>query len=203
MELIEAIKSGNQKAVKELLESGADLSQQDKQGWTLLNWAAGSGHLDIVELLLHHGADPLAVGRDLRTPQMIALAAGHAEVVKRLRRAEAESKGGETETSDRKYCTAYHLGDLRRYPAWVEKNSDAGSESKTNENGQPQGLGDDDVVFLHQDYTVTKSMWAGEDVIFDNVTEQWKQFCTTELQFVVPDSLDLIPQRAEAAQTAA
>ena len=196
MELIEAIKSGNAATVKELLEGGAQLDQQDKQGWTPLNWAAGSGHLEIVELLLQHGADPLAVGRDLRTPQMIALAAGHAEVVKRLR--EAEAKAGATESTERKYCTAYHLGDLRRYSAWSEA-----QESKTNENGAAQQPGDDEVVFLHQDYTVTKSMWAGEDVIFNNVTDQWKQFCTTELRFAVPDSLDLIPQRAEAAQPAA
>ncbi len=190
MELIEAIKSGNQKAVKELIDAGADLSQQDKQGWTPLNWAAGSGHLEIVELLLQHGADPLAVGRDLRTPQMIALAAGHAEVVKHLRQAEAQMKNGEAEQSDRKYCTAYHLSDLRRYSAWKEKN-------------EAESLADDDVVFLHQDYTVTKSMWAGEDVIFDDVNEDWKNFCSTELRFVVPDSLDLIPRAAEAASSAA
>lgn len=201
MEFIEAIRSGNRASVEEMLKAGADLTQQDKQGWTPLNWAAGSGNLEIVELLLENGADPLAVGRDLRTPQMIALAAGHAEVVKRLR--EAEAKAGATESTERKYCTAYHLGDLRRYSAWSEKKPESGAESKTGENGQDQELNDDAVVFLHQDYTVTKSMWAGEDVVFDNVTEQWKQFCTTELRFAVPDSLDLIPQRAEAAQTAA
>ena len=201
MEFIEAIRSGNRASVEEMLKAGADLTQQDKQGWTPLNWAAGSGNLEIVELLLENGADPLAVGRDLRTPQMIALAAGHAEVVKRLR--EAEAKAGATESTERKYCTAYHLGDLRRYSAWNEKKPESGGESKTGENGQDQELNDDAVVFLHQDYTVTKSMWAGEDVVFDNVTEQWKQFCTTELRFAVPDSLDLIPQRAEAAQTAA
>ena len=199
VELIEAIKSGNAASVKELIDNGVQLDQQDKQGWTPLNWAAGSGQLEIVDLLLQHGADPLAVGRDLRTPQMIALAAGHAEVVKRLR--EAEAKAGATESSERKYCTAYHLGDLRRYSAWSENKPI--NEDKSAENGSVQELADNDVVFLHQDYTVTKSMWAGEDVIFDNVTDQWKEFCVTQLQFAVPDSLDLIPQRAEAAQTAA
>jgi hypothetical protein len=199
VELIETIKSGNAASVKELIESGVQLDQQDKQGWTPLNWAAGSGQLEIVDLLLQHGADPLAVGRDLRTPQMIALAAGHAEVVKRLR--EAEVKAGASESSERKYCTAYHLGDLRRYSAWSEIKP--ANENKSAENGGTQAPGDDEVVFLHQDYTVTKSMWAGEDVIFDNVTDQWKEFCVTQLQFTVPDSLDLIPQRAEAAQTAA
>ena len=182
MDFIEAIRSGNRSSVEEMIKAGIDLTQQDKQGWTPLNWAAGSGHLEIVELLLEHGADPLAVGRDLRTPQMIALAAGHAEVVKRLRRAEAER--GAAETADRKYCAAYHVGDLRRYPAW---SSDI------------QDLGDDAVVFLHQDYTVTKSIWTGEDVVFDKVTDEWKNFCDNELQFAVPDSLDLIAKPAEAA----
>ena len=189
MEFIEAIRSGNRASVEEMLKAGADLTQQDKQGWTPLNWAAGSGNLELVELLLESGADPLAVGRDLRTPQMIALAAGHAEVVKRLRRAEAD-KGGNAEQSDRKYCTAYHLSDLRRYPSWTS---------------ELQELGDDDVVFLHQDFTVTKSIWAGEDVVFDKVTDEWKNFCSNELRFAVPDSLDLIakPAAEAAAQSAA
>jgi hypothetical protein len=100
----------------------------------------------------------------------------------------AEAKGDATDSSDRKYCTAYHLGDLRRYPSW---------------SSEAQDLSDDDVVFLHQDYTVTKSIWAGEDVVFDNVTDQWKEFCNTQLQFAVPDALDLIAKAAEAAQPAA
>lgn len=185
-EFIEAIKAGDRAAVEGMIDAGAELNQQDKQGWTPLNWAAGSGQLEIVDLLLEHGADPLVVGADLRTAQMIALAAGYADVVKRLR--EAEIKAGAAPSSERKYCRAYHVGDLRRYSGWP---------------GESQELKDDDVVFLHHDYTVTKSMWAGEDVLFDNVTETWKEFCHHELRFAVSDSLDLIAKPPAAAQSAA
>jgi hypothetical protein len=196
MELIEAVKSGNSEEVKELIESGAEINQEDKQGWTPLSWAAARGNLAVVELLLQNSADPLRVGNDLRTAQMIALAAGHAEVVKRLRQAEAEANGGQAEETERKYCTAYRLGDLRRYFAWTENKLNAQTD-------EPKELADTDVVFLHQDYKVTRSMWADEDVIFEKVTDQWKDFCTTELRFVIPDSLDLVAQPAEKAQSAA
>jgi hypothetical protein len=126
-----------------------------------------------------------------------------------LRRAEAEvkdGKDGEAESPGRKYCKAYHLGELRRYPAWAENKLEAEGGSKEaagEQNGEPQGLADDDVVFLHQDYTVTKSIWPGEGVVFDNVTDQWKAFCDTELRLAVPDSLDLIAKPAEAARDSA
>jgi len=41
-------------------------------------------------------------------------------------------------------------------------------------------------VFLHQDLTVTSSMWHNEDVVFDNVTPEWQEFCHTVLNFRVP-----------------
>src|SRR6185369_9062568 len=144
LELVEAVKSGNIEAVKELIESDAEVNQQDKQGWTPLNWAAGKGNLDLIELLLQHGADPLAVGRDLRTPQLIALAAGHAEAVKLLRQAEAKANGGQAEQQERKYCAPYRLDDIQRYFAQ--------SENKPAEQaGEHQGLAGDDIVFLHHD----------------------------------------------------
>src|SRR5215470_5282033 len=181
MDLIEAVKSGNKESVLQAIKTGAEVNQQDKQGWTPLSWAAGKGDVEIVELLLQHNADPLLVGRDLRTPQMIALAAGRVEVVKALRRAEAERKGSDA-APERKYCSAFHLKDLRRYPAWAENDI---NDAK---------LTGDDVVFLHEDYSVTRSIWANEDVVFNKVTEQWKDFCNNELRFAVPDDLDLIGQ---------
>ncbi len=206
MELIEAVKSGNRESVRELSKSGAEFNRQDKQGWTALNWAAAKGDSEMVELLLEHGADPFEVGRDLRTPAMIALAAGQVEVVRLLRRTEAQLKGEDAGQPERKYYVAYHLRDLRRYPAWSE-NKLNGKEASPAPAGEqaPEGerLSDDDVVFLHQDYKVTKSIWPDEDVIFSDVTEQWKDYCRTELRFAVPDELDLIGQPAEAPRPAA
>ena len=184
VDLIEAVKSGNKESVRELIEAGAQVNQPDKQGWAPLNWAAAKGDLEIVELLLQHDADPFLVGRDLRTPQMIALAAGQSEVVKALRRAEAERQQTEAPAPERKYCSAFHLKDLRRYPAWTEN--------------EITGLNGDDVVFLHGDYSVTRSIWANEDVVFDKVTDEWKNFCHNDLKFAVPDDLDLIGQAAAA-----
>lgn len=196
MDLIETVKSGNKDSVRGLIETGAAVNQQDKQGWTPLNWAAGKGDLEIVELLLQHGADPFLVGRDLRTPQMIALAAGRSEVVKALRRAEAERQNGDAQASARKYCSAFYLKELRNYSAWTE-NEIKGADSNAQE------LNGDDVVFLHADYSVTRSIWANEDVVFDKVTDQWKDFCNSRLQFTIPDDLDLIGQPAAAPQNAA
>jgi len=197
MDLIEAVKSGNTESVRQAIQEGADVNQQDKQGWRPLSWAAGAGRLEIVELLLQRGADPFLVGRDLRTPQMIALAAGRSDVVKTLRRAEAELKGDEAKSVGRKYCSAFHLKELRRYSAWVENETNGKDASST------QPLTGDDVVFLHEDYSVTRSIWPSEDVIFDKVNDQWKDFCNSELKFAVPDDLDLIGQPVATQQTAA
>jgi hypothetical protein len=35
-------------------------------------------------------------------------------------------------------------------------------------------------------------MWRGEEVIFDHVTPEWKEFCVSVLDFKVEDDLDLI-----------
>ena len=192
-DLIEAAKSGSKDSVLQLLDAGADVNQQDKQGWAALNWASGKGDLDIVEALLQRGADPFLTGRDLRTPQMIALAAGRSEVVKSLRRAEAERHGADAKSPARKYSSAFYLKDLRCYSEWVENELNA-ADSNTK-----QQLNGDDVVFLHEDYSVTRSIWANEDVVFDKITDQWKDFCNIELQFAVPDDLDLIGQPVSAS----
>jgi uncharacterized protein len=73
----------------------------------------------------------------------------------------------------RRYCKAYHLRDLKPFPGF--------SNSAL--------LADDDIVYVHQDFTVTESMWHGESVIFHQVTPEWRRFCEETLQFRIPDDL--------------
>jgi hypothetical protein len=195
VQLIEAVKAGNLATVEALLSTGADIHQQDEQGWTPLNWAAGKGDMALVQLLLENGADVLHVGRDQRTPYMIALAAARIEVAKLLREAEDRAGGAQSQRRQpRQYCKAFYLKDLRQFPGWNESRINwrgPGDDNATEEREAP-GFSDQDVVFLHQDLTVTQSMWHNENVLFQQLTPAWEAFCATVLQFQVPDDLDLV-----------
>lgn len=203
LQLIDAVKTDQLAKVEEALNSGADIHEQDEQGWTALNWAAGKGNLDMVRLLLARGADVFRVGRDQRTPYKIALAAKHAEVARLLKETEDKANGTSGDSSVKNYARAYLLRDLRKFSDWREEKINWKETVPASENGNSPELSDDDIVFLHQDFTVTHLIWPGENVIFNQVTPEWSSFCAQELQYRVPDALDLIASdqtaKAEAA----
>ena len=193
--LIDAVKSGDKDKVRTQLASGADVNASgSEQEWTALNFAAGKGDLPMVKLLVEGGADVFKTGRDNRTPYKIAIAAGHAEVARFLAQAEAAAGGDKERISSREsetrpYCKAYYLRDLRRFPGWSESRINW----KANKDEGDRQLTDDDIVFIHQDFTVTQSMFHNENVILQNTTSAWREFCINELRFKVPDDFDLMP----------
>ena len=197
LSLIEAVKNGDHAKGEYLIQQGADVNQAEEQGWTPLNFAAGKGDLAMVKLLVDRGADIFKVGRDQRTPYMIALAAGRVSVVKYLKEMEDQYPGEKPSRPERKYCKAYHLGDLRKYPGWSEGRINW-KEKKEKEGDKGAGenrdgpFTDDKIVFIHQDFTVTESMWQNENVLFNSVDSAWKDFCAGSLKFKTPDDLDLI-----------
>ena len=190
-QLIDAVKTGELARVEELLNSGSDIHQQDEQGWTPLHWAAGRGDLDMVKLLLDRGADVSRTGRDQRTPYKISLAARHTDVARLLKEKEQASNGTSGDSSPRNYAKGYLLGDLRKFSGWREENENSCE------------LSDSDVVFLHQDFTVTQLIWPGENVIFNQDTPEWRDFCSQQLQFKVPDDFDLIASTQQASSAGA
>jgi hypothetical protein len=174
-QLIEAAKAGDVNRVQALIEDGVDLEQKDDYGWTALNWVAGRGDSAIVLLLLKAGVNAVNSGRDLRTPYQIALATAQVEVASLLQQAEQNS-GITSEISARPYCKAYPVKVFDYNPVgWFAR----------------QALADDAVVYLHQDFSVTASMWHGEDVVFDRVSEDWRSYCRDRLGFHVPTDLEL------------
>src|SRR5262245_59191921 len=55
-----------------LIDAGADVDRQCEHGRTALHMAAAWGHVDVVQLLLKHGANPTIVDEAGMTPPMVA-----------------------------------------------------------------------------------------------------------------------------------
>ena len=189
-ELIEAVKAGECSTVESLLDSGADVNHRFEQGWTALSFAAGRGDLAMVKLLVERGADIFSVGRDNRTPYQVALAAGRVDVMKYLSVAaeKIDPDRAKLLSPERKYCKAFKLGDLRKFASWSEGAIDARQPGTE--------FSDEKIVFVHNDFSVTESMKHGENVIFDQVTPEWRKFCLETLDFKIPDDFDLIAAAA-------
>lgn len=177
--LLLSVKADDIDGVSAALDEGASLSLRDGDDWSALDWAAGRGDVAIVSLLLRRGADPTAKGSDDRTPYQIALAAGHLDAARVLRDAEELADPASKEAHVwRPYCKAYTLGELRAAPMW----SDAATD-----------LTDDVIVYVHDDHTVSRSIWRGEDIVFADVSPQWIDHCRQSLGFQIPDDFDLAP----------
>jgi len=41
--------------------------------------------------------------------------------------------------------------------------------------------------FLHDNFVVTMGIYQDENVVFDEVTAEWKEYCQASLKFVIPE----------------
>jgi len=118
---VEACGAGDMKTVSAVLAEDASLaraaSAKGHGGWTGLHAAAQHGHLDIVRVLLRHGADPNAreVG-DNTYPLHWAAAHGHTEIVRALLDAGGDVHGvGDVHELDTiGWATFFHGPNARR-----------------------------------------------------------------------------------------
>jgi hypothetical protein len=185
--ILETAKAGDITMLERLVAGGTNVNEQDEHGWSALCWASGRGDAATVSALLQSGADVTLTGRDGRTPLMIARAANRTEVIGLLTAAEQARGVWQDPRASAQYCKAYVLKDLQQFPDWQEQVTE--SASHPHDTDGPPLLTADDVVFVHQDLTVTRSMWHGEDVIYADVTPAWEAFCRDTLAFRVADDL--------------
>ena len=79
-----------------------------------------------------------------------------------------------------KHCKAYSIEKLREFSGWKEK---------ANESGKPDAHSSESpalisgCLFLQEDLTVTRGIFLDEDIVFDMVTNEWQEFCQSELGF--------------------
>ena len=89
-----------------------------------------------------------------------------------------------------KYCKAYYAKDFRALEGWEEKVENLRPESKEEGNEEVEvprtELKDDDILYLQENYVVTDGIFKDEHVIFDQVTDVWKEACQNELGFEIP-----------------
>jgi hypothetical protein len=113
------------------------------------------------------------------------------------------------------YCKAYYVRQFREYPHWSERevaglhaelleeaNGAAAANSGSNADRAATALrplSDDDVLFLHDNYHVTDSVFADEHVVFDAVTSEWRTFCESVLGFEIPDYARAVPAEQPAS----
>ena len=73
-----------------------------------------------------------------------------------------------------RYCKAYPIANFREYSAWRET--------------APEGeaLTENSILYLQDNLVVTAGVFLDEDVVFDDVTPEWQEFCRAELRFEVP-----------------
>lgn len=102
-----------------------------------------------------------------------------------------------------KYCKAYYAKDFRALDGW-EENLDNLRPDTEEKDGQDvevarTELKDDDILYLQENYVVTDGIFKDEHIIFDKVTDLWKEACHKELGFEIPvyEPIEIKPHEGE------
>lgn len=87
-----------------------------------------------------------------------------------------------------KYCKAYSLKKLREFNHWIEISENTRKEKKEIDGQEIEvnrKLTDDDFLYLQENYIVTDGIFKDENIIFNNVTPEWQDFCYKNLGFEI------------------
>jgi hypothetical protein len=79
------------------------------------------------------------------------------------------------------YCKAYPLDAMRQFSGWHE-NAD-----------HPDN---DHIVYLQENYVVTDGIFIDENVVFDEVTDAWIEFCQKTLNFELSEQAESLKANA-------
>lgn len=103
---------------------------------------------------------------------------------------ELDNKQGGHSMKMGRYCKAYPIKRLREFSGWTENQQNLRTEKVTVDGKEveaPRTITDEDFLYLQENFVVTDGIFIDENVIFDNVTPEWQEFCKSSLDFQVPE----------------
>ena len=99
-----------------------------------------------------------------------------------------------------RYCKAYLLKQLRAYSGWTENAENARAEKQEVDGKEVEvrrTLDDDSILYIQENYVVTDGIFKDENIIFDDVTDEWTTYCQQKLNFEIPEYEPVKPADAE------
>ncbi|MDR1290234.1 MAG: ankyrin repeat domain-containing protein [Planctomycetaceae bacterium] len=132
-ELHRAAENGDFEVVKNLVEQGADVNENNKSDRTPLFGAAKSGNLEVVKYLLEQGANVNAIDKNGEFPLFYAAQSGNLEVVEYLVKNRAHVKAKNNKDITPLFYAAKN-GDLEIIKYLVEQGANV--NAKDNLNGE-------------------------------------------------------------------
>lgn len=88
------------------------------------------------------------------------------------------------------YCKAYTVNRFRAFSGWTENLENIRKEKKEVDGKEVElarSLSDDDILYLQENYVVTDGIFSDEGIIFSDITDEWIDFCKSDLKFDVAD----------------
>ncbi|MCA1567459.1 MAG: hypothetical protein LC803_17775 [Acidobacteria bacterium] len=87
-----------------------------------------------------------------------------------------------------RYCKAYPVERLQEFEGWTDnyRRPEKDESSQSGDDTQPT---ENDYLFLQENFIVTKDIFIDEDVVYDNISPQWIDFCKNTLDFKVPSDV--------------
>jgi hypothetical protein len=84
------------------------------------------------------------------------------------------------------YCRAYYARDFAAFPGWRPNIAQLGPATHGEGGGAEmprEALGDEDILYLQEDFTVTDGIFLDENVVFADAGPEWRGFCSGVLGF--------------------
>lgn len=79
---------------------------------------------------------------------------------------------------------------MHEFNEWSEKAENARKEKQEEDSKEVEvtrELTEDSIVYLQENYVVTDGIFKDENVLFDDVTPEWIEYCQKALEFESPE----------------